>query len=803
MLNKMDINTLEMIENAGVYRRAAIRAIIKNREMAEGLRKPKICTKRKKDPQSSSSGRRSDRRKGRKIQKTHQNATDDSPKNSNCRLNNEKLTPIPDPKESQGCFHNKGLSAKHLSKNYESYEIIQGNIFESTSPSSGRESTSQSKTEITNEQKQERENDELPSNAIDFLNRTDIARFTRSEVVNNLTEVGTGVYGRVYATKLQDGRHAAIKALHFKEGRTKKGLIKDLLHEAMALESCHSRFVPKLYGLLFENPSDSSTLIGYIQEFIGEIGSDGHPRGLPLYQALRESEITLTEGRRISTNILKGLHTLHQSGRFHNDLHGNNVLLRPIPDGHTRFEGIIVDLGLSICVNALHSLTDIQDFMYQDLKKASKLIHLIAVKCGDDELSFMKGIMNRDSMYPKSVEEMVSKMPSEIKDIFYHPFGKSNYTVDTHKPQPFVINLSDASDETSSVCGSVEVSTTSPIYLKSSATCSREAQSSVHNQKGKAAEQYNTDLEQNLEKYVKVESPFASHDQKIAKQGDSIGAINQEKRKIQLPSNVVKFLNRTDIEKYAERDVMKNVNRLGEGFQGKVVATTLKDGRLAAIKLLHPQIGQTNNERIEKLVKEAEILKSCCSRFVPKLYGLVFKNPNDTSTLIGLVQEFVGEICNKGQPVSMTLEDAIMLNNVTCSEGRKIAADILKGMHTLHQAGHIHNDLHNQNILLRPTPDKKTRFEGVIVDFGLSVASNMQPHAHYGLFNELHNVCQVIHEIAISTSNVELYFMGNIMDTEVMVQCPSSVLEIISYMPKNFQKAFFHLSRRRVQQIKR
>ena len=60
--------------------------------------------------------------------------------------------------------------------------------------------------------------------------------------------------------------------------------------------------------------------------------------------------------------------------------------------------------------------------MRKDLKRASQVIYAIAVKCGDAELYFMKDIMKPEKMFQvqRSLIEMVSEMPHEIQNLFYH-----------------------------------------------------------------------------------------------------------------------------------------------------------------------------------------------------------------------------------------------------------------------------------------------------------------------------------------------------------------------------------------------
>ena len=134
--------------------------------------------------------------------------------------------------------------------------------------------------------------------------------------------------------------------------------------------------------------------------------------------------MTLTKlgGRGILTNVLKELDVLHLSGRFHNDLHGHNVLLCPTPNMITRFEGIIADLGLSICVRPEDRVSSTLDWMRKDLKRASQVIYAIDVKYGDAELYFMTDIMKPEKMFQvqRSVIEMVSEMPHEIQNLCYH-----------------------------------------------------------------------------------------------------------------------------------------------------------------------------------------------------------------------------------------------------------------------------------------------------------------------------------------------------------------------------------------------
>ena len=572
----MDTIALTMIENAGIYHRVSICEIMKNRKMGVGFRKLKVCTKRKNYSHSSNSERYSaNGRKGRKIRKTQQNSSQDK---SISLATIQTPAAIPGIAGTQDCCNNHERRPARLPLD----ESTEMNLFDNLFPSSDSipaeisvkttEALSPSSDSIPAEISVEitdaltPSSDSIPDGMSvethEFLNRRDIARFAISDVRNNLIELGAGVYGTVYATRLPDGRPAAVKIPQFRKGQTKEDLIEELVYEATGLKSCRSKFLPKLYGLLFDNPADTNTLVGFVQEFIGEIGPDGHPRSITLWQVINQSEITLTklEGRRISANILKGLDVLHLSERFHNDLHGNNVLLRPTPNMPTRFEGIIADLGLSICIRPEDRASSMLDWMHKDLKRASQIIHAIAVKCGDAELYFMKDIMKEEKMFqvPRSVIEMVSEMPHEIQNLFYHP--SKNSTSNTYTPQCFAINFIGESDDTSSGSCSAEMSISTPFGSSLRRwILSEERQGSVHKDDIHAAEQCNTSQKCDLENVCKVKSPIALSYNESANQNEN-GDINiPERGNDKLPSNVAESLNQAVDPWSGKRNVLSHV----------------------------------------------------------------------------------------------------------------------------------------------------------------------------------------------------------------------------------------------------
>lgn len=122
------------------------------------------------------------------------------------------------------------------------------------------------------------------------------------------TLLGEGKKGKVYLGKdTKKRKKVAVKIIPV----VKKGL-----REASVMESYgRNKFLPKIYFQTIHNKN-----VYIIMEYID---------GLTLKKFKRKKK-TIKEKKAvvITLNILRGLHHLHNSGYYHNDLHPNNVMIK-------------------------------------------------------------------------------------------------------------------------------------------------------------------------------------------------------------------------------------------------------------------------------------------------------------------------------------------------------------------------------------------------------------------------------------------------------------------------------------------
>ncbi|XP_078682273.1 tyrosine-protein kinase Yes-like [Branchiostoma floridae x Branchiostoma belcheri] len=152
---------------------------------------------------------------------------------------------------------------------------------------------------------------------------------------------------------------------------------------------------------------------------------------------------------------------------------------------------------------------------------------------------------------------------------------------------------------------------------------------------------------------------------------------------------------------------------LGAGRFGKVFLKTLKsvNNSLVAVKVV-PATTQCKDD----LVQEADFLSRVCHRpWFPSLFGwnLDVAQPY-------LVQEFVS--CRPGVDTATTLLDAInepaTLLIKSWEYGRALL-QVAHGIHYLHLADVLHNDLKSDNVMVQRNGDN---LSAKIIDFGLACA---------------------------------------------------------------------------------
>ena len=157
--------------------------------------------------------------------------------------------------------------------------------------------------------------------------KVDIPKFRRSDVVVDPTELGCGVYGSVYTGYINSLRQkVAIKIFDEKTPQ------REQTAEAMACRkmSGHPNF-PFLFGRVEPNK--------LLFEFIGDDVS------APSLKDVFLRKIPLPHWKEISMDLVRALHSLHEHGLLHNDLHSGNILIRHLK--HVKF----IDFGKATLID--------------------------------------------------------------------------------------------------------------------------------------------------------------------------------------------------------------------------------------------------------------------------------------------------------------------------------------------------------------------------------------------------------------------------------------------------------------------
>ncbi|HZU96820.1 MAG TPA: protein kinase [Planctomycetota bacterium] len=139
--------------------------------------------------------------------------------------------------------------------------------------------------------------------------------------------------------------------------------------------------------------------------------------------------------------------------------------------------------------------------------------------------------------------------------------------------------------------------------------------------------------------------------------------------------------------------------KLGEGSMGLVFMARNRAGTQAAVKVVRPEIIATP-DAAARFKREGKLLQRIEHKNVVRLLDV-----GEADGLSFLALEFV-----PGDSLAARLEKGTL----DAADGIKLAADMLRGLAAVHDAGIFHRDMKPGNVLLSPTGDWK------ITDFGLA-----------------------------------------------------------------------------------
>jgi eukaryotic-like serine/threonine-protein kinase len=147
---------------------------------------------------------------------------------------------------------------------------------------------------------------------------------------------------------------------------------------------------------------------------------------------------------------------------------------------------------------------------------------------------------------------------------------------------------------------------------------------------------------------------------------------------------------------------------LGVGGMATVYAATHRNGARAAIKMLHPEVNESQAVRAA-FVREAWLANSIGHRGVPRVHD----DDVDEDGTVYLVMDLVAGV-SLAKRARMRLLDEI--------EVLEVAEQLLEILSSAHAKGIIHRDVKPHNVII----DQAGRAS--LIDFGIAHALSMAPH---------------------------------------------------------------------------
>ncbi|MBE2192700.1 MAG: serine/threonine protein kinase, partial [Anaerolinea sp.] len=125
------------------------------------------------------------------------------------------------------------------------------------------------------------------------------------------------------------------------------------------------------------------------------------------------------------------------------------------------------------------------------------------------------------------------------------------------------------------------------------------------------------------------------------------------------------------------------------------------------VKLLRDDVRETQPEIAERFHREAKVLAELRH---PGIINVVEMDTRAHPPY--LILEYI-----EGQNLSEYLKDH---GAVAIDEFKRLAVEITKAIHYVHQQHIVHRDIKASNIMLKPNPEQGDKFDPVLMDFGIA-----------------------------------------------------------------------------------
>ncbi|CAN6294435.1 unnamed protein product [Urochloa humidicola] len=201
---------------------------------------------------------------------------------------------------------------------------------------------------------------------------------------------------------------------------------------------------------------------------------------------------------------------------------------------------------------------------------------------------------------------------------------------------------------------------------------------------------------------------------------------------------------------------------IGEGGYGKVYRAQLQNGRLVAVKKLHPTEEEMNDER--RFRSEMEILLQIRQRSIVKFYGFC-----SHSEYKFLVYDYI----EKGN-LHMTLENEVTAKELDWQKRSNLIKDVAQAISYLHHDCSppiIHRDITSNNILLDRT------FKAYVSDFGTARVLKPDSSNWSALAGTYGYIAPELSYTSVVTEKCDVYSFGVFVLEVVMGKHPKDILD--------------------------